>query len=149
MTDILQEKRNVLIEAYTLAKKAEDVLRYSYGKIDPSQLGVSKDPDFLETQEAMAARFARLEDILIKKVFRAIAGVEFVDIQRFLDLLNLMEKLRIIDSAVQWIEMKELRNIIVHEYEFDDLLALYRKVYQFTPVLFYALEQVKSYLDKP
>jgi hypothetical protein len=119
MTDILQEKRNVLIEAYATAKKAENVLRYSYGKIDPSQLGVSTDPDFLETQEAMAARFARFEDILIKKVFRSIAEKEFVNIYRFLDLLNLMEKFQIIDS----IEIKELRNIIAHEYEVDNLLA--------------------------
>ncbi|CAB1275803.1 hypothetical protein [Candidatus Nitrosacidococcus tergens] len=49
----------------------------------------------------MAARFARMTDILTRSIFRAIIAAEFADMQRFLDVLNFMEKLKIIDSARQ------------------------------------------------
>ncbi|CAH9018340.1 hypothetical protein NURINAE_00869 [Candidatus Nitrosacidococcus sp. I8] len=58
-----------------------------------------------------------------------------------------MEKLKIIDSSQQWVEIKELRNIIVHEYEVDDLLNLFNKIYSYVPILFDTLNQVKNYLS--
>ncbi|WP_413774103.1 HepT-like ribonuclease domain-containing protein [Candidatus Nitrosacidococcus sp. I8] len=64
-----------------------------------------------------------------------------------MDLLNFMEKLKIIDSSQQWVEIKELRNIIVHEYEVDDLLNLFNKIYSYVPILFDTLNQVKNYLS--
>jgi hypothetical protein len=54
------------------------------------------DPDLLETLEALTARFARLEDILIERVFRAVAAVELSDAERLLDVLDLMERLHLI-----------------------------------------------------
>jgi uncharacterized protein with HEPN domain len=34
----------------------------------------------------------------------------------FIDILNRLEKLRIIDSAQKWIELRKIRNDIAHEY---------------------------------
>lgn len=96
----------------------------------------------------MTARFARLEDIIIKKVFRAVVAYELGDSDRLIDILNLMEKLELISSTEQWIELKDLRNIIVHEYELEDLPAIHHRVYRATPLLFDTLERITTYLLK-
>jgi uncharacterized protein YutE (UPF0331/DUF86 family) len=112
--------------------------------VNLARIGES-DPDLQETLEALTARFARLEDILIKRVFRAVVAVELADAERLLDVLDLMARLGLIESTEQWIELKELRNTIVHEYELDDLPALQRRVYHATPALQRTLKAVSRY----
>jgi len=36
-----------------------------------------------------------------------------------IDILNILEKLNIIDDANKWDELREIRNSIAHEYPFD------------------------------
>lgn len=144
MTDILATKRRVLAEQLDLCGRAAAALMHTWRKLDPELIGES-DPDLLEALEALTARFARLEDILLKRVFRAVAAVELSDAERLLDVLDLMERLHLIEGTEQWVELKELRNAIVHEYELDDLPALQRQVYQAVPKLLDALEAVSSY----
>jgi len=147
MKSPLWEKRKFLEEQVLQARKAATALEYSRGKIKPEKIG-GDNPEVLEILEAMTARFARLEDILIKKVFRAVAAYELSDSDRLIDILNLMEKLELISSTELWIELKDLRNIIVHEYELDDLSAIHRRVYQSTPWLNDSLERITTYLSK-
>ncbi|WP_156427988.1 HepT-like ribonuclease domain-containing protein [Thiohalocapsa sp. ML1] len=144
MSGLLAEKRRLLAEQIELARRASDALEHSWAKLSPEVIG-APDPDLQETLEAMTARFARLEDILIKRVFRAVVAAELADAERLLDVLDLMARLGIIESTEQWIALKELRNIIVHEYELDDLPALQRRVYQATPMLRQTLEAVARY----
>jgi uncharacterized protein YutE (UPF0331/DUF86 family) len=145
LSDLLAEKRRLLAEQLELARRAWDALEHTWSKLSPEHIGAS-DPDIQETLEALTARFARLEDILIKRVFRAVVAVELADAERLLDVLGVTERLGLIDSTDQWIELKELRNSIVHEYELDDLSALRRRVYQATPILRQALEAVRHYM---
>jgi len=79
-------------------------------------------------------------------VFRAIATVELADAERLLDVLDLMEGLHLIAGTEQWVELKELRNAIVHEYELDGLPALQRRVYQAVPILLDTLDAVSGYV---
>ena len=144
MSDVLIAKRRLLAEQLELCRRAADALKYSWDKIDPERIG-EPEPERQETLEALTARFARLEDILIKRVFRAVVAVELADADRLLDVLDLMERLGLIQSTEQWIELKELRNAIVHEYEMDDLPALQRRVYRAVPVLLQSLEAASRY----
>ena len=147
MSSSLSEKKKFLEEQLSQARKAAAALEYSRAKILPEKIG-GDDPDVLEILEAMTARFARLEDIIIKKVFRAVVAYELGDSDRLIDILNLMEKLELISSTEQWIELKDLRNIIVHEYELEDLPAIHHRVYRATPWLFDTLERITTYLLK-
>jgi hypothetical protein len=134
----------LLVEQVELGQRAADALEHTWSKVRLERIGES-DPDLEETLEALTARFARLEDILIKRVFRAVVAVELADAERLLDVLDLMARLGLIESTEQWIELKELRNTIVHEYELDDLPALQRRVYHATPVLQRTLKTVSRY----
>jgi uncharacterized protein YutE (UPF0331/DUF86 family) len=42
----------------------------------------------------------------------------------FIDILNKMEKLNIIPSTEKYLELRKLRNVIVHEYELNQLLLV-------------------------
>lgn len=63
-------------------------------------------------------RFSKLQDAMGKKVFPLGLGLLGEDIQGvpFIDLLNKLESLRILPSAARWMDMRELRNDLTHEY---------------------------------
>jgi len=146
MSDPLDRKKRLLEQQLAYARKAAETLEYSWNKITPDKID-EHDQETQETLEAMTARFARLEDILVKKVFRAVAAYELSDCERLIDVLNLMEKLGLIDEVEQWIEFKDLRNLIVHEYELDNLAAIHRKVYRSTPALVDSVGRVVAYVS--
>jgi hypothetical protein len=139
VSDVLTAKRRLLAEQPELSRRAADALKYSWDKTDPERIG-EPEPEREETLEALTARFAPLDDILVNGVFPAVVTLELANAERLPDVLDLMERLRLIQSTEQWIELKELRNAIVHEYEMDDLPALQRRVYWAVPVLLQTLE---------
>jgi len=51
------------------------------------------------------------------------------------DRLNLAEKLKIIDDAKIWLEIRSLRNITGHEYSEDDLETFFENLLSHTPTL--------------
>ncbi len=76
--------------------------------------------------ELFTSRFAKLQDFMGTKLyplFLKIVEQEDIDSTTFIDKLNKLEKLRIIDSAHKWKEMRNTRNHISHEYPNDPGLA--------------------------
>ncbi len=72
-----------------------------------------------EQHETLAAFRVRFSDFLehLGKTMRAIAVEEEQKTEPYTAVLLYMEKLRIIESADRWKEIRELRNAINHEYE--------------------------------
>ena len=66
--------------------------------------------------EAFTGRFARVVDILSKRVLRAIDQYEMNDPGTLLDIANRAEKRGLIDSANWLREVREVRNQISHDY---------------------------------
>ena len=64
-------------------------------------------------------RFAKLQDTIGKRLFQAIflSLEEDVSDLPFIDLLNRLEKLNILDSKEQWLELRVIRNTLSHTYE--------------------------------
>ena len=63
-------------------------------------------------------RFSKLQDVIGKKVFPlglALLGEDEQGVS-FIDLLNKLESLRILPSAARWMDLRELRNDLTHEY---------------------------------
>lgn len=100
--------------------------------LDSNPDALSDDQE--ERWEAYCSRFARLQDMLVKKFFRGIAlHADPAWSRTVRDLLNLMEKLSIIDSANDWIKLRELRNEMAHEYEDSALQSLQERARQAAP----------------
>jgi hypothetical protein len=121
---ILQELKTELFQSITF-------LEYSYNKVRSKQSTAieSMDPELLETFEALVSRFSRTTDIFIAKYLRSVAEKDDPAFRGGLrDWVNYAEKKGLINSASQWMEIRELRNKISHEYAAKDLALIFKQV---------------------
>jgi hypothetical protein len=70
--------------------------------------------------DQMVYRFSKLQDSMGNRLFRQILEVLEEDTENvpFIDILNRMEKLNLIENAKDWIILRQTRNTISHEYPF-------------------------------
>jgi len=97
--------------------------------------------------------FAKLQDKIGAKLFRQVL-YDLKEIDKpnlsMIDILNLLEKLEIIESAEDWDSLREIRNSLAHEYPFDieeritnikiaiDRYKLLKKIYQGIVTFYYS-----------
>jgi len=101
-------------------------------------------PEQLERLESLTSRFARLADLLIQRIFRLIDDIELIGNSSILDRLYRAEK-RGWANAADLIKIRELRNLIAHEYAADQMADIYTAVAAMTPVLLDAIPKVTAY----
>jgi hypothetical protein len=78
----------------------------------------SLDEDAIGFLDQYIFRFSKAQDLIGSRLFPLTlqALAEPVEDKAFIDVLNRLEKLNIIDSATSWIELRKIRNDIAHEY---------------------------------
>jgi hypothetical protein len=93
--------------------------------------------EYSEMLDAFVSRFGRLQDTLGDKLLPAILRASLEKTGAQLDNLLRAEKLGWIESTQSWIELRELRNRIVHEYieSADDLLNALHQALQDVHIL--------------
>lgn len=103
-----------------------------------------------EMLDAFVSRYGRLQDTLGDKLLPAMlrAGSEKTGAQ--LDNLLRAEKLGWIESTQVWIELRELRNRLVHEYmeSADDLLSALQQALQNVHILTETQLRMADYAEK-
>jgi hypothetical protein len=91
--------------------------RLSVEVIDASWVaGLEQQPDLAERIDAFVARFGRLQDHLGDKLTPEMLRQMLETPKTAIDNLNKMEKLGLLSSMLDWIEARNLRNRLVHEY---------------------------------
>jgi len=87
--------------------------------------------------DAFVSRYGRLQDTLGDKLLPAILRASLEKTGAQLDNLLRAEKLGWIESTQSWIELRELRNRLVHEYleSADDLLNALQQALQGVHIL--------------
>ncbi len=126
-----------LIQIY----KAETIealatLTHSWQKLQNKSLPdlQNKNLDEFEPWEALTARFARTTDIFLSKYIRLrVADADPAFRGEMRDLLDKAEKISLISSADQWMQIRELRNKIAHEYHKEDLIKTFSDILKLTP----------------
>ena len=81
------------------------------------------DPELAERLDAFVSRFGRLQDTVGDKLLPALLTSMAEKPGAAIDNLDRAEKLGFIESAEAWMEMRLLRNQMVHEY-IEDLVIL-------------------------
>jgi len=103
-----------------------------------------------EMLDAFVSRYGRLQDTLGDKLLPAMlrAGLEKTGSQ--LDNLLRAEKLGWIESTQVWIELRELRNRLVHEYmeSADDLLDALQQALQGVHILVETQLRMEAYVKR-
>lgn len=108
---------------------------------------LDKNDEASEMLDAFVARYSRLQDALGDKLLPALLRLSLEKTGSQLDNLFKAEKLGWVESAETWIELRELRNRLVHEYikTADDLLASIKQALSGVPVLFATQQRMKKY----
>ena len=145
---MIQEFLGLLKTEISALETAAESLNYSRQKCVKTGIKKAYTQAELEHFEAFTSRFARVSDILVQKIFRLIDKIELEDEGTVRDRINRAEKKGLIPSAEIFAEIRILRNDITHEYQSENLKAIYRKALQFAPQLTTAIAKVKDYCKK-
>ena len=100
-----------------------------------------------ESLDALSSKFSRVSDIYTQKVIKTLLFLLREDAPTFLDRMNLCEKLGIISSAEELIAIRDLRNIIAHEYLSENLVEIYREIIQLSDNLMKSITLTDKFLS--
>jgi len=132
------------LESIRLAASSLDKSLAKCAKLTPAPRQSSEDE---ETFDALTSRFARTADILTQKVLKTVILLLREDAPTFIDRMNLCEKLGIIPSADELVAVRDLRNMIAHEYATENLLELYADTVSASPALLTAVSSATSFIE--
>lgn len=135
----------LLRQSVVHARRLAGWLERSFCAVAAVDLTVPLSPEHADAFEALAGRFARLCDLLLKRVFRSLDAVELEDEGTVLDALNRAEKRGVVPSAGWFREVRELRNVIAHEYAEEDLHQLFGAIRNRVPGLLETVRKVSEY----
>lgn len=98
---------------------------------------IFSDFEAIKTIDTFIYRFSKIQDYMGEKLFPAVLNElgEYKPALPFKDVLNRLERLEIIPSAIGWMEYREIRNALTHEYpdnedEIIEGIALALKAFQ-------------------
>ena len=100
-------------------------------------------PEQLERLESLTSRFARVADLLTQRVFRLFDEIELTGPSTVLDRIYRAEKRGWLDAS-QMINIRELHNMIAHEYAAEKMTEIYAAVYGLAQTLLIIVPNVTA-----
>lgn len=108
--------------------------------------------EFTEEQlievEALTGRFARVSDLLIQKIFKTIDRLDGMTPHTVRDRIVQAEKKGLIGNANTFLQIRDVRNTIAHEYEDNEVREIIDFVFNHSSFLIKSLEKAKEYSAK-
>ena len=110
-----------------------------------------EDADTSERVDAFVARFGRLQDTLGDKLLPRLLQWLAEPVGPAIDNIAKAERLGLIGSGEQWIETRQLRNFMVHEYVRDPavLAAALQRGHETVPLLLEAARAMAEAVEQP
>ncbi|MCK4541073.1 MAG: TM1812 family CRISPR-associated protein [Spirochaetales bacterium] len=110
------------------------------------------DEENIEHLDQYVFRFMKLQDCIGQRIFASLLEnlQEDYSTKPFLDILNRLEQLGVIENAYSWQELRDIRNDITHEYPkntTENTMAL-NELYIKTADLFAILRSTTVYIQK-
>jgi hypothetical protein len=117
-------------------------------EIDIDWLQATLDEDIgVDRLESFSAKFARMQDTVIDKLLPQLLKAAGETPMAAIDNLNRAERLGFIADADTWLQMRRLRNRLVHEYfeSLDEMIPALKQAEAFTRELHNAAEAMADY----
>lgn len=143
-----KQKQDLLKKELGLLDDAAKILTYSHHRCRKIGRKSEYTLEELDHLEGLTSRFARLSDILIQKIFRLIDELDLDQPGTVRDRINRAEKKGLIVSTAIFVDIRDLRNDIAHEYLPSELNNMYQQVREWTPALLDSVQRVKNYCQK-
>jgi len=102
----------------------------------------------LDAFEALSARFSRMIDFLVRRIFRTLDEFEFEPQGTLIDVVNNAHKRGLFNSVDEIRQLKDLRNQISHKYIETELIALFDTLLEQTPRLIHITNNTLDYSKK-
>jgi predicted nucleotidyltransferase len=97
-------------------------------------------------------RFSKMQDTVGEKLFRLIVKdfVEDTTTMTFIDILNQLERIKIIDSVQEWQNLRKARNDISHQYddEPEEMAEAINRIFAQKDILIDIFNNIKNYYIK-
>ena len=139
------DKLLLLQEELRDLENAATHLRFSISRTQELLNRQDWQPEELERLESLASRFARLSDLLMQRVMRLIDDLELTATGTLLDRIHRAEKRGWVDDPLKLVRIRELRNLIAHEYAADKMAEIYATVAVLAPELLAVVPKVTAY----
>ncbi len=128
-------KLEILTEEIESLKQAAFYLQHSLQRTQELATTNNRTPEELERIESLTSRFARLSDLMTQRVMRLIDELELTPEGSLLDRLHRAEKRGWVEKASTLVRIRELRNLIAHEYAADKMAEIFAVVVKLAPEL--------------
>ncbi|WP_018954666.1 hypothetical protein [Thioalkalivibrio sulfidiphilus] len=101
----------------------------------------------IDRLESFGAKFGRMQDTIMDKLIPALLEAAGEPILAAIDNLEKMERLRLIDSADAWLQIRRLRNRLVHEYfeKPSELAPALQRACEFTDQMHLDFQSMRRY----
>ena len=143
------QARQFLKQGLNELHQARQHLDYSFQQVaglPESLAGVTAGQ--LESVEAFSSRFARTVDLLVNKVLRSLDRVELKPEGTLLDVVNGAEKRAFVARAADLREMKDVRNIIAHDYAGAKAAEIFAYCREQKPILDAICDRLAAYANQ-
>lgn len=131
-------------------------MSYARRKLAPlmpldEQAYLALSEESIESLDQYIFRYIKMQDAMGERLFRQMLDLleEPARSQPFLDKLNRLEQLGAINSKESWLKLRNLRNLLTHEYE-DDAVSMSQvinQVYNAFPEVEAIYHQAKEFIE--
>jgi uncharacterized protein YutE (UPF0331/DUF86 family) len=138
--------RSLLEQGLAELANARRHLDYSFQQVAGlSEALEAATEEQLESAEAFTGRFARSIDLLVNKVLRSLDRVELKPDGTLLDVINRAQKRGLVAGAEDLREMKDVRNMIAHDYAGAKAAEIFAYCREQKPVVDAICDRVAAY----
>jgi hypothetical protein len=136
----------LLARHWELLQNSLDTLIKSVEKAQA--IGEKEDYTFeeMETFDSLTSKFSRTSDLFLQKIMRTLWELLHEDKMPLIDVLNRAEKLEIIHSADDMLEIRDVRNQVAHEYIPEAIQELVPEVIDLSQALEDNINTCKTFL---
>ncbi len=143
-----QTIKDILQSEWDLLKAAVDTLKLSVRKCQSIGNKAHYTFEELESFDSLTSKFNRASDIYSQKVLRSAWMLLHEPFVPFIDMMNKGEKMSILKSADQMIEIRDLRNQVAHEYIPEAIRDLVPEVIELATQLIENINFSQGFLEK-
>lgn len=136
-----KESRHLLITTQRLSTQRIDIQWVE---------ALEKNIALSEQLDAFVARFGRLQDTIAGKLIPELMRKSLETPGSAIDNLNRMEKLGLLDSVEDWLEARNLRNRLIHEYMRDpeEFVQALNRALELVGILTAAFDAIEKYVSQ-